>query len=243
MNFTALGIRTLALFTVGALLMALGTVRRPPEVRRARVLKFVVYFAIVHGVILVCAVGDHAPLALVMVIVALSTWEAARAWRRIAAPRPWAFGVGAALLALAATAASDAIDAHLVAWIFVVTAACDGFAQVVGQWLGRRALAPAVSPGKTVEGLLGGVVGALLVALWIRSLTPFSVPGALVVGALVACAALAGDLTGSWIKRRAGIKDFSRLLPGQGGVLDRFNSFLAALGTVGAWIAFGPPFP
>lgn len=239
MSYAALGIRTLALFTAGALLMALGSVRQPPEVRRARVLKFVVYFAIVHGVILVCAVGGAAPLALVAGIVAVSAWEAARAWRRIPAPRPLMVGLAAALVAIAAIAASNALDAHLIAWIFVVTGACDGFAQVVGQWVGRHPLAPTVSPGKTVEGLLGGVGGALLVALWIRPLTPFSVAGALTFGSLTAVAALGGDLAGSWIKRRAGIKDFSRILPGQGGVLDRFNSFLAALGTVGACLGFG----
>lgn len=238
MSFTALGIRTLALFTLGAMLMALGTVRQPDAVRRSRVLKFVVYFAIVHGVIALCALGGNAPVALVAVIVAVSAWEAGRAWRRIAVPRPWALAVVAVAVAFAAVVAVRTLDARVVAWIFLITAASDGFSQVIGQWLGRTPLAPAVSPSKTVEGLLGGLVGALLVALWLRSLTPFNALGAASFGALTALAAQAGDLAGSSVKRRAGIKDFSRLLPGQGGMLDRFNSFIAALGTVGLWLAF-----
>jgi phosphatidate cytidylyltransferase len=237
MSFTALGIRTLALFTLGALLMALGTIKQPDAVRRARVLKFVAYFAIVHVVIALCAAGGHAPVALVGLIIAVSAWEAGRAWRRIAAPRPWALAAAALAVSTGAVIATRTLDPRLVAWIFLVTAACDGFSQVIGQWLGRRVLAPRVSPAKTVEGLLGGLVGAVLVAVWLRSLTPFNAWGAVIAGALTAFAALAGDLAGSWTKRRADLKDFSRLLPGQGGVLDRFNSWLAALGTVGLWLA------
>lgn len=108
---------------------------------------------------------------------------------------------------------------------------------MIGPWLGHRALAPRISPDKTVEGLIGGPIGAVLVALWLRSLTPFGVLVAAEVGALTALAALIGDLAGSWVKRRAAIKDFSRLRPGQGGRLNRFNGFLAALGTVGLWMA------
>lgn len=239
MSFAALGIRTLALFTVGALLMALGTVGKPKAVRAARVLKFVVYFVIVHVVIALCAVGGNAPVALVALIVAVAAWEAGRAWRRIAAPRPWVLALFALAVAAAAVIATRTLDPRLVAWIFLVTAACDGFSQVIGQWIGRRVLAPRVSPNKTVEGLLGGFAGAILVALWLRSLTPFDSTGALIAGAGTAFAALAGDLAGSWTKRRADLKDFSRLLPGQGGVLDRFNSWIAALGTVGLWLALG----
>lgn len=239
MSFAALGIRTLALFTIGAMLMALGTVGKPKSVRAARVLKFVVYFAIVHVVIALCAVGGNAPVALVGFIIAVSAWEARGAWRLIGAPKPWALAVVAVMVAAAAVLATRLLDPRTVAWIFLVTAASDGFAQVIGQWLGRRTLASRVSPEKTVEGLVGGIVGALLVALWLRSLTPFSAVGALTFGAFTALAALAGDLAGSWTKRRADIKDFSRLLPGQGGVLDRFNSWLAALGTVGALIGLG----
>ncbi|MCE9602789.1 MAG: phosphatidate cytidylyltransferase [Gemmatimonadetes bacterium] len=236
MSFAALGIRSLALFTLGAMLMAFGTVKRPDAVRRERVLKFVVYFALVHLVILLCAVGGAAPVALVGLIVGVSAWEAGRAWRRIRRPRPWTMALVAVAIAFAAVVAARALDPRVIAWIFLVTAACDGFSQVIGQWLGRRALAPAISPNKTVEGLVGGMMGAVLVASWLRSLTPFSPAGAVAIGAFTALAALAGDLTGSWVKRRAEIKDFSRLLPGQGGVLDRFNSLLVALGTVGIWI-------
>jgi phosphatidate cytidylyltransferase len=237
MSFAALGIRTLALFTVGALLMALGTVGKPKPVRAARVLKFVVYFAIVHVVVALCAVGGNAPVALVGLIIAVSAWEAGRAWRRISAPKPWVLALVAVAVATAAVIATRTLDPRVVAWIFLVTAACDGFSQVIGQWVGRRVLAPRVSPNKTLEGLLGGLAGAILVALWLRSLTPFNALGALIVGASTAFAALAGDLAGSWTKRRADIKDFSRLLPGQGGVLDRFKSWLAALGTAGLWMA------
>jgi hypothetical protein len=104
------------------------------------------------------------------------------------------------------------------AFVFLVTATCDGFSQVVGQMVGRRPLARELSPGKTVEGLLGGLVAAVVVALLVRGLLTDAAPlrTALLV-VLIGLAGLAGDLAASWPKRRAGIKDYSAALPGQGG--------------------------
>ena len=80
------------------------------------------------------------------------------------------------------------------------------------------------------------MVGSVLVALWLRDLPGYGVGRTVAVGAAIAVASLAGDLLGSWTKRRAGIKDFSSVLPGQGGVIDRFNSFVAAMALVGYWL-------
>ena len=112
--------------------------------------------------------------------------------------------------------------------LFVI--ASDSAQYFVGRLAGRRKLAPLVSPAKTVEGALGGVVasglvGALLGARWVPSLTPAT--GA-VLGALVAAFGIIGDLFESLVKRGAGVKDSSSLIPGHGGVLDRIDSWLFA---------------
>lgn len=102
----------------------------------------------------------------------------------------------------------------------------DGFCQITGQLLGRHQLAPAVSPSKTWEGLLGGLLFCVGVAMassgWVG--LPFY-KGA-VLGLVTGGAGFAGDMLASWYKRKVGVKDYSNWLPGQGGFLDRFDSFL-----------------
>ncbi|HSM06161.1 MAG TPA: phosphatidate cytidylyltransferase [Longimicrobiales bacterium] len=117
----------------------------------------------------------------------------------------------------------------------LTTWAGDTAAYFVGHAVGRRKLAPAVSPGKTIEGSLGGVAGsvgaATLVAyLWLAELPVRAVPvgTAALVGLALAVATQLGDLVESALKREAGVKDSGSLLPGHGGVLDRLDALLFA---------------
>jgi len=113
----------------------------------------------------------------------------------------------------------------LLLWAFIVTWATDIGAYFVGKAIGRNKLAPSISPGKTIEGLIGGVViAALLGGAWVWDQ---QLGRALFVAApLFALAAQAGDLFESWIKRTAGVKDSSHILPGHGGVLDRLDGLV-----------------
>ncbi len=100
--------------------------------------------------------------------------------------------------------------------------ATDLAAFFAGRYLGRRKLAPRLSPGKTVEGAVAGVVAGIVVAV-----IGFGAAGVL-FGLVVAVAAIIGDLFESWLKRRARVKDSGTILPGHGGVLDRFDSLILA---------------
>jgi phosphatidate cytidylyltransferase len=110
----------------------------------------------------------------------------------------------------------------------LVTFASDTGAYFVGKKMGTRKLWPSISPNKTVEGSLGGVVAALLVSAVVALLFPRLGTAAFVmaVGLLISVAGQFGDLIESAIKRTAGVKDSGALLPGHGGVLDRFDSLL-----------------
>ncbi len=114
----------------------------------------------------------------------------------------------------------------LVLWIFIVTWATDMGAYFTGRAFGRRKLAPSISPGKTVEGLYGGVAAAALLAGGWALLTGLN-PALVVLAPLFALAAQGGDLFESWMKRRAGVKDSGRWLPGHGGLLDRLDGLVA----------------
>lgn len=111
-------------------------------------------------------------------------------------------------------------------FVLVVSADIGGF--VFGRKFGRRKLAPRVSPGKTWEGVLGGLGLAMLIALF--GAYWFAVPAVafLVVCLFTVIMSVVGDLTESLFKRHAGLKDSSALLPGHGGVLDRIDSLTAA---------------
>ena len=115
---------------------------------------------------------------------------------------------------------------------FVVACCCDAGAYFVGVRFGKHKLAPVVSPNKTIEGVLGGmataVVGMLIYALILNLGFKFNVNYGLAIlyGLLGSLAGVFGDLCFSIIKRQTGIKDYGNLIPGHGGILDRFDSMM-----------------
>ena len=116
-------------------------------------------------------------------------------------------------------------------WLIIaalIAVAADSGAYYAGTNLGRHKLCPALSPGKTVEGLIGGVVAALLttgLAVWLF-FPAINLLQSLLFAFILAFTAVVGDLTESLLKRGAKVKDSGRLLPGHGGVLDRIDSLL-----------------
>lgn len=120
----------------------------------------------------------------------------------------------------------------LILLVASIVAAADVGAFFTGRAVGRRKLAPAVSPGKTVEGLIGGLVTVLMVAFVFLSANPGHQGQRwqwLVVVAVTALASVLGDLVESMVKRHRGVKDSGTILPGHGGILDRIDSLSAAL--------------
>lgn len=130
------------------------------------------------------------------------------------------------------------------AWLLVltaITAGSDTGAYYIGRKLGKRKLCPHISPGKTIEGAIGGiVVGSLCAVLTGMYFFPGSSPLLILAAALPLCLfSIAGDLTESVIKRSAGFKDSGSLLFGHGGVLDRIDSMLIAAPVLYFFLVFG----
>jgi len=121
-------------------------------------------------------------------------------------------------------------DRHGIAFLLaavVVGVAYDVGALATGVWIGRRPMAPSVSPRKTWEGFVGGAVAAILVAvLVVHLIHPWTYGAAAALGIVVAIVSPIGDLAESLVKRHLGLKDMGRILPGHGGVLDRVDGLL-----------------
>ena len=191
-------------------------------------------------------VGGAAFNILVLLAAALMADE----WRRLCsidagasgtAHRRWLWlAAGAVYIAVPCIAiiwlrSDAAVGRQAIFWLFAVVWATDIGAYFAGRGIGGPKLAPRISPGKTWAGLLGGMVCAALVGAATALLLDLSRAAPLIViSALLALVAQAGDLLESMVKRRFGVKDSGHLIPGHGGVLDRLDGLLTAAPAIAA---------
>lgn len=124
----------------------------------------------------------------------------------------------------------------LITMAFGVAYGCDAMAYLGGRTFGRHKLCPEVSPKKTVEGAVCGLAGGVLLGLLVRAFfvhllrMPMpGIPAAILLGVIGSVAGQVGDLTASLLKRHSGIKDYGKIFPGHGGVMDRFDSVVFTL--------------
>jgi phosphatidate cytidylyltransferase len=180
------------------------------------------------------------------VFVALAAVMILYEWRRLVAR--WGFGwkvagffyalVPALALLWIRDRAPQGLE--LLLWVFIVTWTTDIGAYFAGRAIGGPKLAPAISPNKTIAGLVGGMVSAGLAGFaWVELTRMAAV--LFWLAPVFAAAAQSGDLFESWLKRRAGVKDSGRWLPGHGGALDRLDGLvvvatLTALVQLAGWL-------
>ena len=192
--------------------------------------KFITYFCIVNLVVLAALAGPGILIGVMIVVAILGARElervllrAATGWKSLAAA-----SLIYSLIAACAVLFAWLSPAKVTVFVYVIVCTFDGFSQVAGQLCGRHPLAPRISPGKTIEGSVGGLLAALGMALLLRPLVECNALQCVLACCYIVAAALTGDLLASSIKRRSNVKDFGNLLPGHGGILDRFDSFLFA---------------
>lgn len=219
-------ISLLIFFVVAAIASTVKILRsRNKAFAREIVTKYTVYLVIVAAMSYVIMSGNFMlGLAAILVITAWSGIEFYSAVKNLQAGWLWLTGY----MAVAASAIMVFTKLHytllLITYLFVVV--FDGMSQTGGQLFGKRKLAPEISPNKTWGGLAAGILSASVALIYVSSATLETGIQYCVIFTILA---LAGDLAGSKVKRLAGIKDFGKALPGHGGVLDRFDSFLTVL--------------
>jgi len=121
-------------------------------------------------------------------------------------------------------------DPFLILAIFIILWTTDTMAFIFGSWLGKHKLIERLSPNKTIEGFVAGVIGALVAAYIISFFSNhYQFWQWLIIGFVISLSGALGDLFESLLKRQAGVKDSGKVLPGHGGALDRLDSFLFAV--------------
>lgn len=244
--FGILFLPTAAIGLIFALLMLLGAWEWGGLVCLGRVWR-AVFVAVVGAAMVLIGLLRNVNLPLgaenFVILLACLWWLAAIYWI-LRFPQDWAplmgrTGPGAVVGVIALVAPVAAVTylhqsddgAVLVLTFFVLVWAADTGAYFAGHAFGRHKLAPRVSPGKTREGAVGGVVAAMLmgaIGAWVLGYDGSRTLGFIGLAAWVAVISIVGDLTISMFKRHAKLKDSGTLFPGHGGVLDRLDSVLAA---------------
>lgn len=130
---------------------------------------------------------------------------------------------------------------NLIWLVIIISFFCDTFAYYVGKNFGKHKLCPAVSPKKTIEGSIGGILGSVIgVALWgyFSTSVPFTWTSLIILAIVASIISQIGDLSASLVKRYVGVKDYGKIMPGHGGILDRFDSILFTAPVVYCYIVF-----
>ncbi|MFT4045451.1 MAG: phosphatidate cytidylyltransferase [Solimonas sp.] len=209
--------------------------QRWPYVAAAAAVLAATWYSPVNGPALGTALLPVAVVWLLMPL-RLRAYSRAPAQSRVAAPVMALAGLVMIASSLISVAALHALPGGALKLLFVLflVFAVDTGAYFAGRRFGRRKLAPAISPGKTIEGALGGLalcaVWALVAGSRVFGLHDAGSIAALVgVSLVVAVVSIIGDLTESMLKRSVGLKDSGHILPGHGGILDRVDSVVAAV--------------
>jgi phosphatidate cytidylyltransferase len=218
----------IAYFILGGMIMAIVNRRKGADERRKNWIKYVVYLFLVNLLFIAILFWPRLFQVLCLTILVIGFLEITR---HSFLSNNWKTG-GIALLLFVGLSYLfyhfSLMSSNYHFYALFLTTVFDSFSQLGGQLFGKRKLIPSISPNKTIEGLLIGLLVALLTAALIHKLLVIGTVLSMLIGLGVIFFAFWGDLAASYCKRRFKIKDFSRLLPGHGGILDRFDSLIAA---------------
>ena len=221
----------LSLFVIGAIAIHIISRKkeRPDKINAWK--KFFVYFFIIQGIFL-CVIFVPMLFKAICVLVAIGGGiELFRVQLKAEKPLKWAkFCLYFTAYLVFATLFVFFSFQSVELLILTLFAVCmfDAFSQLSGQLFGKRKIAPIVSPNKTLGGLIGGTIMAVLMGIIANYHSGFGLALVIILILAVIAASFAGDLLASYVKRQYGVKDYSSLLPGHGGILDRFDSLIVA---------------
>jgi phosphatidate cytidylyltransferase len=218
---------TIGCAILGAMGVGIANINADEEVIRRRWIRY--YSYIVTTLVVIITIFTKLFSILTMLIIAAGYYEIIRAvlkYKHRNLPLLFSSLAGFTLIAAGFLFFSFIFNPFFLFSIYLQVLMFDIFSQVAGSFLGRRALVPVVNRAKTVEGVTGGFLFCVITALVVSGMLNVSFGVSLFIGVLTATTAVTGDLLASWFKRRMQLKQYSKLLPGQGGFLDRFDGYM-----------------
>ncbi len=219
----------LTYFVLGAIAFAIIGMKKASARRREIWAKYVTYFLIIHALFAGIYFGPHYFAMFALLIAVVGYVELTGVWlRNEKSKRLMLFLLSLLVytIILIPFILFSLSEKPVLYFAFVVVSVFDAFSQISGQLWGKKKLIPRVSPGKTLGGLVGGAVLAMITGTLIGSLLSIEWSKALFFTAIIIIFAFWGDFLASYYKRRFNVKDFGKLLPGHGGFLDRFDSLI-----------------
>lgn len=225
----------LAYFILGAIgFYFINRKKTKADARKNRI-KFIAYFFIIHILFFSIVLNPLVFRYISVLIVVVAFWEILALFRNSAYRKRGFFILSALVLGLLSLGflTFGKLGKEVVLFTFLILSIFDSFSQISGQIWGREKIFPTISPNKTVGGVVGGAIIALLSGIILRTLTEYHLLEILLLTVGILFFAFAGDLAASFYKRNFEVKDYNNLIPGHGGFLDRFDSLISG----GAWVA------
>ena len=225
----------LAYFLLGSIGFYFLNRRKEPEAARKSWTKFTTYFIIINVIFFSIVINSVAFQYLSVLITGIGFLELFKLYKSSGFRNSRFFLLSVFVFGSLATGFIffSRLDKGLILFSFLILSIFDSFSQITGQLWGHRKILPRISPNKTAGGVIGGAIIAILSSFVLHGLYNASMLKTmyLVIGILIF--AFTGDLAASLYKRKYAVKDYSNLLPGHGGFLDRFDSLIAG----GAWVS------
>ena len=220
-----------ALFAIGAVAIHIISRKKEKPAKISAWKKYFVYFFIIYSIFLSILYVPVLFRAICFLVAFGGAFEMVRLQLKSQQPLAWSkfciyFSIYIALAVLFLFFAFESIEIQMLTVFAVCT--FDAFSQLSGQLFGKRKIAPRISPNKTLGGLLGGACLALIFSVIVNINSGFGIIALIILILCVVAASFTGDLLASYVKRQYAVKDYSALLPGHGGILDRFDSLIAA---------------
>ncbi len=225
----------LSYFVLGALGFYFINRKKEKEVARKSWTKFIAYFFIINILFFSIVINPLAFQVLTGLIIAVGLFELFRLLKNDSYKQGGFFAFSVVVFGVLSYGfwRFSIMEKEIILFTFLILSIFDAFSQISGQLWGKRKIAPEISPNKTIGGTVGGAIFAMLSAFFLKSLTNAGTLDTLLLAAGIIAFAFVGDIAASFYKRKFGVKDYSNLIPGHGGFLDRFDSLIAG----GAWVA------
>ena len=221
-------------FIIGSVMIYVINKNKNTQDRNQNWLKFITYFLIINTLFFSISIKPIVFHYLCLIIILFSYLEIINLTFR---KNKFVLG-GLALFVLSIFSYGfyrfSIFDKNIILYVFSIVAVFDASSQITGQLIGKRKLMSKISPNKTIEGLTGGFVFSILTSIFIHELLGKSLVQSIYLGFGIALFAFCGDISASYLKRKFDVKDYSALIPGHGGFLDRFDSLIMG----GAFIFF-----